>query len=201
MAPSSLPSPASLWGCRGGSPTLPWAEQRCLRFGAGFCSKVERDAPHRWISPQGEAPVVLPGKGLEFLEAHAGCGRAQCALCPRGVLFSLNKPLDPSSGAQAPRCPSLPCVWQEQRAFSMPRLPTAGGASMTAVKPGQEMSRDTKTSLLSFGFYFRVVLQQQLCLLQRFIFLLAGLDAGSCQAKGLCKPGTTKQADTSNELQ
>lgn len=56
---------------------------------------------------------------------------------------------------------------------------------MAALKPGQEMSRDTKPHFLILTlFYLRVVLQPQLCLLQRFIFLLARLDAGSCQARG-----------------
>lgn len=50
---------------------------------------------------------------------------------------------------------------------------------MTAAKP----SSDTEPHFLIFSFNLRVVLQLLLCLLQRFVSLLAGLGAGSCQAR------------------
>lgn len=122
-------------------PTLPWAAQRCW-FGEVWC---------RWFAPRmlhtaGSAHREkllwslrsCPKRVGNSLKPMLAVGEHSvfCAL----VLFSLNKSLLSSRGAQAPPCTSLPCVWQEQRAFSKPRFPTAAAASM----PGQEMSRVTK---------------------------------------------------------
>lgn len=149
MAPSSLPSPAPGWGCRGGSPRCP-GQNRGVGLVQMVCSKVERmlhtgGSAHRvkllWSLRSCLERVWNSSKQMLAVGEHS----VFCAL----MVFSLNKSRNPSSGGQAPRCTSLPCVWQEQRAFSKLRFPT-----VTAAKPGQEMSGDTKLHFLFFFFIF-----------------------------------------------
>lgn len=146
-APSSGADKCHQASCQAqrGSPRCPGQSRGVglVGFRAGGLLQGGKDAPRR---------VKLPWSLRSCLERVWNSSKQMLAVGEHSVfcalvVFSLNKSLNPSSGGQAPRCTSLPCVWQEQRAFSKPRFPT-----VTAVKPGQEMSRDTK--LHSFYFFF-----------------------------------------------
>lgn len=144
-------------------------------------------------------PELLPRKGLEFLEANAACGRAQCALCPQAV--SLNKSLGSSSGAQL--LLTSMCL-AGAKSLPQAQIPQCRRNLCACSKawPGNEQSHQTSLLKLSLNVIFLKGGAATAALPPaKFVFLLARLGAGSCQAKGLSKQGTTKQADTSNELQ
>lgn len=166
------------------------------------CSKVEKDAPHRWISPQGEAPVVpevLPRKGLEFLEAQAGCGRAQCVLCPRGV-FPKQIPQS-QQRCSGPTLHLTSMCLAGAKSLLQAQIPHCRRSlwDCSKAQPGNEQTPKP-------DFFFILILFKggaaTATLPPAKVYFSAG-KAGCWKlpGKGLCKPGTTKQADTSNELQ